>query len=327
MPFPIEEKLVIAIASSALFDLRESDAVFRERGIEEYRRFQKEHENSVLRPGVAFPFINRLLSLNKANPDQPVEVVLLSRNDPDTGLRVFKSIQNYGLGISRGAFVSGRSPYRYIGAFNASLFLSAEQSDVEEAIMHNCPAGRVLNSDFTDDPEDQELRVAFDFDCVLVDDEAERIFQAEGLSGFHAAEQQNALLPHAPGPMKNLLLEIAKLQQREIQKEREDPAYKPMIRTAIVTSRNAPAHERLVTTLREWGIRVDETFFLGGMDKNRVLEVFRPHIFFDDQMTYAGKAAGTVPSVHVPFGIVNVPAAKNEPVAQAAEERDKPTCI
>jgi len=310
MPYPIQEKLVIAVASSALFDLRDSDAVFREKGTEAYRAHQRAHENEVLRPGVAFPFIKRLLGLNGPDEaDQPVEVILLSRNDPDTGLRVFNSIRAHGLNITRGAFLSGQAPYRYIHAFNASLFLSADPRDVEEAILHGYPAGRVLDSDYIDDQSDRELRMAFDFDCVLVDDEAERVYRVRGLDGFHAAEQQLAARAHTPGPLKGLLHEIAKLQRRERERAERHPDYRPVLRTAIVTSRNAPADERLVTTLRAWGIRVDETFFLGGMDKRRILEVFRPHIFFDDQMTHAGPAAGSVPSVHVPFGVMNTPTA------------------
>ena len=164
-----------------------------------------------------------------------------------------------------------------------------------EALRRGYPAGRVLDSAYKDDLEDRELRMAFDFDCVLIDDEAEKIYQSCGLNGFHAAEQEKADRAHTPGPLKGLLQEIAKLQQREIQRAVQDPSYKPVLRTAIVTSRNAPSHERLVTTLRAWGIRVDETFFLGGMDKKRILEAFRPHIFFDDQMTHVGPVAGSVP--------------------------------
>jgi 5'-nucleotidase len=299
MPFPIEEKLVVAIASSALFDLTESHAVFVERGEEAYRVFQRENENNVLRPGVAFPFIRRLLSLNQQD-DQPVEVVLLSRNDPDTGLRVMNSIEAHRLPISRAAFVAGGDPFRYMHAFNACLFLSADENNVKEAVMKSLPAGRVLASSYTDDPNDTELRIAFDFDCVLVDDEAERIYQVEGLDGFQQSEVRRALEPHNPGPLKKLLSEIGKIQQREIARAERDRSYKPIIRTAIVTARNAPAHKRLVTTLRAWGIRVDETIFLGGMNKTRILSEFRPHLFFDDQMTHLEPASGIVPSVHIP---------------------------
>lgn len=305
--FDIEEKFVVALASSALFDLTESDRVFRERGEEEYRLYQREHEEDVLNPGVAFPFVRRLLSLNGADPgDRPVEVILLSRNDPDTGLRVFNSIAHYKLAISRGAFVTGRRPYRYMPAFNASLFLSANEEDVRAALRDGRPAGQVLGESLDDDPSDPELRIAFDFDGVLASDEAERVNQERGLQQFLDHESANAPLPLEPGPLKHLLEEMSRLQRLERRRVERDSNYVPKIRTAIVTSRNAPAHRRLVTTLRSWGITVDETLLLGGLEKNRVLEVFRPHMFFDDQRTHAVPAAAVAPSVHVPFGIGNL---------------------
>jgi 5'-nucleotidase len=250
--------------------------------------------------------VKRLLSLNDPqHNDEPVEVILLSRNDPDTGNRVLKTIKSYGLSITRAVFVSGRESYRYIDAFNGSLFLSANSWDVEEAIRSGYPAGRVLHSTCADDDQDRQLRVAFDFDGVLIDDAAERIYQLDGLAAFHKAESELALQPHASGPLKRLFDELAKLQKRELRRSELDKTYKPRIRTAIVTARNAPAHERLVTTLRNWGIQPDETFLLGGMDKSRILRVLKPHLFFDDQMTHLHGAAGVVPSVHVPFGISN----------------------
>lgn len=306
MPFPIEDKLVVAVASSALFDLSEADRIYREKGLEEYRRYQRDHERSPLAPGVAFPFIKRLLGLNGTEEaDRPVEVILLSRNDPDTGLRAFRSMAAHGLEITRGAFLSGRPPWRYLDAFNASLFLSADQADIRDAIRRGYPAGLVLRSEYVDEGDDDELRVAFDFDGVVVDDEAEQVFRAEGLAGFQNSEAAKAGMAHRPGPLTRLFREIAALQQWETERKLRDPDYRPKIRTAIITSRGAPAHERVVTTLRTWGIRVDETLFLGGMEKRPVLEVFRPHIFFDDQMIHAGPAAGAVPTVHVPFGALN----------------------
>ncbi|MFA5027060.1 MAG: 5'-nucleotidase [Candidatus Methylomirabilota bacterium] len=306
MSFPIDEKLVVAIASSALFNLTESHAVFVEQGEEAYREHQKLKEDMKLFPGVAFPFIKRLLSLNRpADLYEPIEVVLLSRNDPDTGLRVMNSIEQYGLPISRAAFVRGGDPFRYIESFNASLFLSADEKNVREAVMNGHPAGRVLASNFTDDPSDHQLRIAFDFDGVIADDQAERIYQIEGLAGFQKHEVKKALVPHNPGPLKRLVQEIGRIHQRELARAKAEKGYEPVVRIAIVTSRNAPAHKRVVTTLRAWGVGIDETFFLGGMDKNRVLSVFKPHLFFDDQMTHAGPMAGTVPSVHVPFGVKN----------------------
>lgn len=307
MVYRIDQKLVVAVASSALFDLSESHAVFVERGEQAYREYQRQNEAQVLQPGVAFPFIRRLLGLNAVSEgDPPVEVILLSRNDPDTGLRVMNSIESHGLPISRAAFVRGQDPCRYLDPFNASLFLSADESSVSEAIRRGLPAGRVLASDYTDDQGDPGLRIAFDFDGVIADDEAERVFQVGGLAGFQRSESLKALQPHNPGPLKRLLAEIGRLHSLEIERSAVDPTYRPYIRIAIVTSRNAPAHRRLVTTLRDWSITVDEAFFLGGMEKNRVLEVFKPHLFFDDQLTHAGPASGTVPCVHVPFGVTNL---------------------
>ncbi|MEW4529384.1 5'-nucleotidase [Maioricimonas sp. JC845] len=306
MPFPIEQKLVVAIASSALFDLRDADRIFREEGLDAYRQHQRAHQDKPLACGVAFPFIRQLLRINEVDEGEPVEVILLSRNDPDTGLRVFKSIEHYGLGITRGAFLNGRSPWRYVRAYEASLFLSANRNDVKEAIMNGHPAGPVLESTQTDDPDDRELRVAFDFDGVLADDEAERIYQETGdLAKYHSSEKEQASRPLNPGPLKELLEKIAHIQQTERKRAEADSSYEPMIRTAIITSRNAPAHERMITTLRHRGITVDETFFLGGMDKSRILDVFRPHIFFDDQKVHLDTASGIVPSVHVPFGVTN----------------------
>jgi 5'-nucleotidase len=308
VPYPLEQKLVIAVASSALFDLSESHEIFLKEGADAYRAYQRAHQDDVLKPGVAFPFIRRLLSLNGDASDSPVEVILLSRNDPDTGLRVMRSIKAHGLAISRGAFLRGRAPHRYISAFNASLFLSGNEKDVREAIAAGHPAGVVLASKYEDDVNDTELRVAFDFDGVLADDEAEIVYHETGnLDAFHEAEQQKVLKAHNAGPLTELLLKIAKLQERELEKQETDSSYKPRVRIAIVTARNAPSHERMITTLREWGISVDETFFLGGVEKKRILEVFAPHIFFDDQRVHLDPASGLVPSVHVPFGIKNQP--------------------
>jgi len=308
MVYPIQDKLVIAVASSALFDLSEPHAVFLERGTEAYRRHQREHENDPLPPGVAFPFVQRILGLNgtdETEAERPVEVVLISRNDPDTGSRVFRSIEHHGLSITRAAFLGGKEPWPYIAAFNAALFLSGDQANVEEAIRHGCPAGRVLGVGTEGADEGRVLRIAFDFDGVLADDEAQTVFQREGVEGFNESEARMASRALNPGPLKPLLEKIAGLQRRKDPRAGSVAGGHTLIRTAIVTSRDGPARQRVVTTLRAWGIQVDETFFLGGMDKGRVLQVFRPHIFFDDHIDHAGPAAGAVPSVHVPFGVVN----------------------
>lgn len=306
MSFPIEDKLVIAVASSALFDLTESEAVFQH-GQAEYRKYQRENQDHILDKGVAFPFIRRFLNLNRAMHGlNPVEVVLLSKNDTDTGLRVFKSIQHYGLDISRAAFTSGKSPFKYIPAFNVSLFLSADQNDVKAAINAGFAAGTVLKTGFNDDENDCELRIAFDFDGVIADDQAETIYQQTGnIDKFHDSESEKALIPHDPGPLTCLFQKLAFLQKLELKYEAEHQDYHRMLRTAIVTARNAPSHERVVTTLRSWDVTVDETFFLGGIKKARILEVFKPHIYFDDQRLHLDASAGAVPSVHIPFGVTN----------------------
>jgi len=305
MAYKIEEKFVIAIASSALFDLTESHTVFQNQGEDKYRIYQRENEMDILGKGVAFPLIKRLLSIN-TDSFQPVEVVLLSRNDPDTGLRVFKSIEHYQLPISRAVFVTGNNPFRYMEAFNASLFLSANYQDVEKAVGMGYPAGCIYPSEFVDNDEDYELRLAFDFDGIIADDSAETVFQEGELKGFQIHETENASEPLPSGPLFRFFHEISKLQKIVSKISENDTSYKMKIRVAIATARNAPAHERVITTLRKFDIRVDEAFFLGGIDKARVLSIFQPHIFFDDQKSHIESVAKVAPSVHVPFGITNM---------------------
>jgi len=307
--YPIDKKLVIAVASSALFDLSESEKVFREQGLDAYRKYQRKKENATLARGVAFPLVLRLLRLNDGfeADDAPVEVILLSRNDPDTGLRVFNSIQKHELAISRAGFVNGGNPFRYMNSFNACLFLSANVEDVRKAVERGLPAGRVFQTQFTDRADDPELRIAFDFDGVIADDAAETEFKKKGFKAYQQSEVRNALQPLREGPLARFFREISALQKFERKKKEKDPNYTPRLRTAIVTARNAPAHKRVVTTLRSWGIEVDEVFFLGGIAKSRVLDEFKPHIFFDDQLQHIKGVAGTTPSAHVPFGVANKP--------------------
>ncbi|RDE19883.1 5'-nucleotidase [Motiliproteus coralliicola] len=306
MPYDIENRLVVGLASSALFDLQHSDAVFREKGERAYRVYQREHQDQPLEPGVAFPFVRRLLALNTLDPaNPPVEVVLLSHNDPDTGLRVFNSIEHYGLGIQRAVFQQGRSPHEFIPAFNISLFLSANEADVQQAMSLGLPAGLVLDSHTADDPADDELRLAFDFDGVLADDESEQVYQQGDLEQFQQHEKARADIPHNPGPLKDFLAKIAKIQQLEQEQAESDENYRPRLRLAIVTARSAPAHARVIKTMRSWDLMVNDAFFLGGVEKRRVLEVWAPHIFFDDQRGHLDAAAGVSPSVHIPFGIAN----------------------
>ena len=306
MSYPIEKKLVIAIASSALFDLSESDKIFKEHGEEAYRNFQENHIDVPLGKGVAFPFIRRFLTLNKAFPEQqPVEVVLLSRNSPETGMRVFRSIQKYGLDISRAAFFSGKSPYEYIPAFNASLFLSANTEDVNNAIKAGYPAGKVIDTRISDEDSDTVLRLAFDFDGVIADDAAEMIFKNKNLTEFLASETQLSLVPHNPGPLQDLFTKISHFQQLETLRIQKDSTYQRMLKISIVTARNAPSHERMINTIKSWGVSVDEAFFLGGIEKKRILEILKPHIYFDDQAIHL-EHIDKIPLVHIPFGIANL---------------------
>ncbi len=311
MAYDLSNQLVIGVASSALFDLSASDEVFRTEGEEPYRLYQEANIDNPLEPGVAFPFIRRLLSLNDLSEagDSPlVEVIVLSKNDPDTGVRVMRSIQHHNLSISRAVFMQGRSPYKFMPAFNMALFLSADEKDVVEAVHLGHPAGRVLDTSSVDDDSD-DLRIAFDFDGVLADDSSERVMQENGLEAFHENEVLRIDEPHPNGLMVNLLAGINRIQRREEERRKLDPGYRIRVHVALVTARNAPSHERALRSLKSWGVTVNDAFFLGGVEKASVLEILKPHIFFDDQATHLLSASKVVPSVHVPFGIINVPKA------------------
>lgn len=308
MPYSIDKKFVIAVASSALFDLTESDSVFRQQGETKYREYQEKNIDKPFDKGVAFPFIKRLLSLNDSfSEEQPIEVVLMSKNSPETGTRVFRSIQHYELNISRACFTSGKSNFQYLPAFNATLFLSANLGDVKATLEMGCPAGRVLNKHYIqDNEEDNELRIAFDFDGVLANDDSEKIYKETGgnMQAYfkHDLQHANEALPL--GPIGPLLQKISFFQKLEKRKIETDASYQRILKTSIVTARNAPVHERVVASLKDWGVEVDDAFFLGGIDKSRILNIMKPHIFFDDQMTHL-KHIDNVPAVHIPFGIAN----------------------
>jgi len=311
MAYELSDRLVVGIASSALFDLTESDAFFRENGEVAYREYQEQRLDQALPPGVAFPFIRRLLQLNDLRPEEPlVEVIVLSRNDPDTGLRVMRSVESHKLPVTRAVFTKGIAPYDYIGALEMSLFLTANRPDVDAAIAAGYPAGHVLPSQAAYDEEDPILRVAFDFDGVLADDAAERVFQAEGLDQFAQHEVDHRAEAHEPGLLKPLLADLNRIQRVEDEKALADPAYKPRLRIAMVTARNAPAHERAIQSLKKWGLRVDDAFFLGGIEKSRILKVMRPHVFFDDQDSHLKGLSEYAAGVHVPYGIANATASK-----------------
>jgi 5'-nucleotidase len=307
LPYPIEKKLVVAVSSSAVFAMHDANTVFDSEGVEAYRRYQLARLDEPFERGVAFPFIRRLLRLNALYPEQrPVEVVVLSRNSADTGQRFFRSCQHYGLEITRGAFLAGQSPHPYIGAFNASLFMSAHRGDVVDATIQGFPAGLVLPTKQDDDDTDHELRIAFDFDGVLANDEAERVYaRRDHLGDFHEHEVAHATTAHDAGPLKDLFTKISYFQRLEAKRKLDEPSYASALRVAIVTARNAPANERMVTTLHEWGFDAAEIFLMGGIEKKRVLDVLKPHIYFDDQLAHLELAAETTPSVLIPFGVKN----------------------
>lgn len=293
-------ELVVAIATSALFDLGEGDRIFQQQGREAYRAYQRAHEAEPLAAGVAFPFIRRLLGLNRGLDRPAVELALISRNDPETGLRARLSLDHHGLPPGRMVFTGGSEPWPYLDAFGAHIFLTRHAADVGAALAAGCAAGEVLAGSADDDAGD-ELRVAFDFDGVLADDASERIYAEQGLAAFHAHERAHAEVPAAPGPLARLLAALSRVQERLA----AAPPGGPRLRTAIVTARSHPADRRVVSTLRAWGVRVDEAFYLGEMPKEPVLARYRPHIFFDDKRGNADRASAVSPSVHVPFGVAN----------------------
>ncbi len=292
------EKLVVAISSRALFDLEESHHIYADKGVAEYSRYQIDHEDRVLTPGVAFPVVKKLLALNERSPlRHRVEVILLSRNSADTGLRIFNSVAHHGLDISRAAFTSGAAPFRYVAPFAAHLFLSANGEDVRAALAAGYAAATILPSAATANPEAQ-IRIAFDGDAVLFSDEAEQVFQSEGLEAFTESEKSAAREPLPGGPFKQLLAALQRIQV-------EFPSPDSPLRTALVTARAAPTHERVIRTLRAWGIRIDEAFFLGGMSKGEFLSAFGADIFFEDQEGHCQAAAEHVATGHVPHGVTN----------------------
>ncbi|HEX8989358.1 MAG TPA: 5'-nucleotidase [Rhodocyclaceae bacterium] len=298
MPVSLEGKLVVALSSRALFDFEEENLVFEGHDDAAYMALQLERLERPARPGVAFPLVKKLLSFN-ADGQHRVEVVILSRNDPVSGLRVFRSAEAAGLSLERGVFTRGRPPFHYLAPLGAHLFLSAFEGDVRGALAAGFPAARVYPQSFVDaDRHPGEVRIAFDGDAVLFSDEAERVYQAGGLSAFQAHEVSHAGRPLPDGPFKPLLAALHRLQAAA--------GEAPMrIRTALVTARSAPAHERAVRTLMDWNIEVDEALFLGGLPKGPFLTEFQPDFFFDDQTAHCESAAAAGPTGHVVSGIAN----------------------
>ena len=291
------DPLVIAISSRALFNLEDSHRVFEEEGLGAYQQYQISKEDLPLEQGDAFLLVQKLLGLNKLLDESPVQVILLSRNSADTGLRVFNSIQHYGLDISRAAFSGGDSPYRYISAFNSHLFLSTDGADVRRALESGVAAATILPSEKSVTPN-EKLKIAFDGDAVLFSDDSEKIFKNEGLEAFTENEKEAANEPLSGGPFKPILAALQQIQMAF-------PPGESPLRTCLVTARAAPAHERVVRTLRAWNIRIDESLFLGGLDKGEFLRAFDADVFFDDQEGHCESARNHVATGHVPHGISN----------------------
>lgn len=292
----LDDRLIIAISSQVLFDLDESNRIYENQGIERYAEYQRAHENETLEKGPGYRLVKKLLKINEIQPC--VEVILMSRNSSDTGLRIFNSIEEHGLSITRAVFTSGRNPQRYAKAFGTHLFLSTNPNDVADALQNGLAAATMKPKIHNDDLDNIELRIAFDGDAVIFSDEAERIFQAEGLEAFHKSEQSSANKPLRTGPFYPFLYALKNLQQKF-------PPPNCPVRTALVTARQAPAHARVIKTLRNWDLRIDETLFLGGLNKTDVLRAFNADIFFDDQTKHCDLANPHIPTAHVPSGIKN----------------------
>ena len=296
----LDGQLVVAISSRALFDLEEENRVFEQSDDRAYMKLQLERLEEPAKPGVAFSLIKKLLAFNSVGDEatQRVEVVILSRNDPVSGLRVFRSVQTHELSVARGVFTRGREPWRYLSPLQANLFLSANPDDVKAALLMGFPAATVAtHSVRAKDTFPNEVRIAFDGDAVLFSDEAEQVFQRDGLPAFQQHERDKAVQPLPDGPFKPLLIALQRLQQAGTPRMR--------LRTALVTARSAPAHERAIRTLMNWNIEVDEAMFLGGLAKGEFLREFEPDFFFDDQTGHVNSAARHVPAGHVASGVSN----------------------
>ena len=295
----MNSKLVIGISSRALFDLSQSHKIFEKEGIDAYRSHQIKNENEILDPGEAYNLVTKILKINDLyDSESRIEVILLSRNTADTGLRVFNSIEAHELNITRAVFCGGESPYKYVKAFGVDLFLSSSKDDVKMAIENNVPSARIIPSKAKKKLKDSDLlKIAFDGDSVIFSDESEKVFEEAGLQAFLDNERKKKSMLKA-GPFKSFLVELNKLQSEL--KSGDCP-----IRTALVTARSAPSHKRVIKTLRKWGVRIDESLFLGGMNKADFLKSFEADIFFDDQQQNITDASDKVTSAHVPFGIKN----------------------
>ncbi len=304
VPATQHRPLVIAITARALFDMEDGHLLFEREGVEAFSAYQRSREDEPISPGMAFPLVRKLLALNSGAPsDAPrVEVILLSRNSADTGLRIFNSIQHHGLDIRRATFTSGAPVWPYIRPFGAQLFLSANPESVRRALEAGIGAATILPTGAAESLHDQ-LRIAFDGDAVVFGDESERVSREQGIEAFGIHERERAREPLSGGPFRGFLQALHDLQ------EAFPAGDAAPIRTALVTARSAPAHERVIRTLREWGVRLDEALFLGGRDKGAFLEAFGADIFFDDSLQNIDSARRHVAAGHVPHGVANEPGA------------------
>jgi 5'-nucleotidase len=297
MPYSLDKLLVIGISSRALFNLEVEEAIFQHQGLDAYRQHQLAHENEILQPGAGFALVKALLKLNQLTPGQRlVEVVIMSRNSSETSLRIFNSIAHYGLDISRAVLAGGASLSSYLQAFNVSLFLSLHEDDVQAAI--NAGIASALLYQLAENVADlDQIRIAFDGDAVIFSDEAEKIYQSKGIEAFERHERENANKPLPEGPFARLLVALSYIQNNF----KAPDGHALPLRTALVTARSSPAHERVIRTLRAWNIAIDETFFMGGVNKSAVLAAFKPHMFFDDQHGHCMHASSVVPTGRVPY--------------------------
>ncbi len=288
--------LVIAVSSRALFDLELENGIFENEGLQAYRRYQLEHQDVLLQPGVAFGLVRKILALNlRSELSRAVEVVIVSRNNAECALRISNSLDHYQLPITRSAWTSGTPLSRYLDAFGVDLFLSADPADVQAAINSGIAAARILPDVLQQVPSDSpEIRIAFDGDAVLFSDESERVYQEQGLDAFLEHEKSNARRPLPDGPFARLFRNLAQIQA-------EFPAESQPIRTAMVTARSSPAHERVIRTFAAWGVRIDEAFFLGGMSKQAIIGAFQPDLYFDDQDVHCAASSGVAPTGQVPW--------------------------
>ncbi|MBK6543769.1 MAG: 5'-nucleotidase [Saprospiraceae bacterium] len=297
MSIDLSEILVIGVSTRALFDLEKENQVFEIEGIEGYRKYQLENEDQTLKPGTAFYLIQSLLELNKQANKRIVEVIVMSRNSPETGVRILNTLKKFELDISRVALSGGEPLSPYIDAFSLDLFLSKDEHDVQSVIdSKTCAAAYIYAPPKAFNPIDNRVKIAFDADAVLFSEESELRYKTEGIDAFQQYEEEHENDPLKEGPFAKLLIKLSKIQEHLPTRIELSP-----LRIAIVTARNAPSHMRVIKTLRKWGVYVDEAYFLGGLDKDKVLDAYGAHIFFDDQETHLEKASKVVPSGKVPY--------------------------